>query len=54
MYYKYAFNARKYNSASKLSDCIENNPPKVIIALPTSNEVVESFEKSTNMRFWLC
>ena len=39
------FNPRKCNSASTLSDCIECDLSKVIIALPTSNEVVEVFEK---------
>ena len=39
------FNPRKCNSASTLSGCIERDLSKVIITLPTSNKVVEVFEK---------
>ena len=45
MYDKCDFNPRKCNSASNLSGCIERDLSKVIIALPTSNELVEFFEK---------
>ena len=51
MYDKYGFNPRKFNSTSTLSGRIERDLSKVIIALPTSNEVVEGFEKNTNWRF---
>ena len=40
------FNPRKCNSASTLSGCIEREMSKVIIALPTSSEVVDIFEKT--------
>ena len=40
------FNPRKCNSASTLSDCIEREMSKVIIALPTSSKVVDVFEKT--------
>ena len=46
MYEKYGFNPRKCSSASKLSGCIEGYLSKVIITLPTSNEVFEFFEKT--------
>ena len=40
------YNPRKGNSASTLSGCIEREMSKVIIALPTSNEVIDIFEKT--------
>lgn len=46
MYKKHFFNPRKCNSASTLSDCIQRNVSKIIIALPTSNFIVEVFEKT--------
>ena len=42
----YGYNPRKCNSASTLRDCIEREMSKVIIVLPTSNEVVDIFEKT--------
>ena len=44
MHNQYGFNPRKFNSASILSDCIEREMSRVIIALPTSNEAFDSFE----------
>ena len=41
---KYGFNPRRCNSASSLSGSIERDLSKVIIALPTTNEVVDVFE----------
>ena len=41
---RYGFNPRKCNSASTLSGCIEREMSRVIIALPTSNEVLDIFE----------
>ena len=38
------FNPRKCNSAGTLRGCIEREMYQVIIALPTSNEVVDIFE----------
>ena len=38
------FNPRKCNSADTLRGCIEREMYQVIIALPTSNEVVDIFE----------
>ena len=42
---EYGYNPRKCNSASTLSDCIERKMSKIIIALPTSSEIVDIFEK---------
>ena len=42
----YSFNPRKCNSSSTLSSCIEREMLRVIIALPTSNEAVDIFEKT--------
>ena len=39
-------NPRKCNSASSLSGCIKREISCVIIALPTSNEVVDIFEQT--------
>ena len=38
------FNPRKCNLAGTLCSCIEREMYQVIIALPTSNEVVDIFE----------
>ena len=38
---RYGFNPRKYNSARTLCGCLEREMSKVIIALPTSNEVLD-------------
>ena len=46
MHDQYGFNPRKCNSASTLSSCIEREMLRVIIALPTSNEAVDIFEKT--------
>ena len=46
MHDKYSFNPRKCNSASSLSDSIERDLSKVIIALPTTNEIVDVFEQT--------
>ena len=43
---EYGYNPRKCNSASTLSGCIEREMSKVIIALPTSNEFVNTFEET--------
>ena len=46
MHNRYGFNPRKCNSASTLSGCIEREMSRVIIALPTSNEVLDIFEQT--------
>ena len=51
MYVKYGFNPRKCNSACTVSDCIERDLSKVIIALLASNKVVEVFEKTLSGGF---
>ena len=51
MYKKYFCNPRKCNSASTLSECIQRDLSKVILALPTSNDHVEVFEKTLTGRF---
>ena len=48
---QYSFNPRKCNSASTLSDCIEREISRVIIALPTSNEAVNIFEQTISGGF---
>ena len=48
---RYGFNPRKCNSASTLSGCIEREMSRVIIALPTSNEIVYIFEQSITVGF---
>ena len=49
MHNRYGFNSRKCNSASSLSGSIERDLSKVIIALPTTNEIADVFEQ-TNQR----
>ena len=39
-------NPRNCNSACKLSSCIQREQPKVILALPTNNSIMETFEKT--------
>ena len=51
MYKKYLYNPRKCNSASTLSGCIQRYLSKVILALPTSNDHVEVFEKTLTEGF---
>ena len=46
MYDRYGFNPRKYNSTSTLRGCIKREMSKVIIALLTSNEVLDIFEQT--------
>ena len=46
MYQKFGFNPRKCNSASTLSGCIQREPSKVIITLPTNFEHAAIFEKT--------
>ena len=43
---KYVYNPRKCNSASTLGKCIEREMSKIIIALPTSSEIFDIFEKT--------
>ena len=40
------YNPRKINSASKLSGCIQREQSKIILALPTNNKQIETFEKT--------
>ena len=42
---KYSFNSRLCNMASTLSGCIQRDQSKGIIALPTLNNVAETFKK---------
>ena len=48
---KYGFNPRKCNSAATFSGCVEREMSKIIIALPTSNEIVDIFENTLNGGF---
>lgn len=43
---KYGYNPKKWNSVSTLSGRIERDMSKIIIALPTSNKVIDIFEKT--------
>ena len=47
----YGFNPRKCNSASTLSGCIERQMLRVIITLPTSNEVIDILEQTITGSF---
>ena len=51
MHNQYGFNPRKCNAASTLSSCIEREMYRVIIALPTYNEVVDIFEQTITWGF---
>ena len=51
MHDRYGFNPRKCISASALSGCIEIEMLRVIIALPTSNEVIDIFEQTITGSF---
>ena len=51
MYDRYGFNLKKCNSASTLSGCIEREMSRAIIALPTSNEVLDIFEQTITGAF---
>ena len=46
MHDRYGFNPRKCNSASSLSGNIKRDLSKVIITLPTTNEIVDVFEQT--------
>ena len=46
MFKKSVYNSKKYNLASKLSGCIQREQPKTILALPTNNSIMETFEKT--------
>ena len=51
MHDQYGFNPRKSNSASTLSGCIEREMSCVIIALPTSNQLIHIFEQTITGSF---
>ena len=51
MHDRYGFNPRKCNSASSLSGSIERHLSKVIIALATTNEIVDIFEQTLTSGF---
>ena len=46
MHNKSMYNPRKCNSASKLSVCIQHEKSKKNLALPSSNSIMEIFEKT--------
>ena len=50
MHESYGFNPRKCNLANTLNGCIEREMSK-IIALPTSNEVLDIFEQTVTGGF---
>ena len=45
------YNPRKANSASKLSGCIQRKQSKIVLALPTDNKQMETFEKRLSGSF---
>ena len=45
------YNPRKFNSTSKLSGCIQKQQSKVILVLPTKNNIIEIFEKTVTGGF---
>ena len=45
------YNTRKVNSASKLSGCIQREQSKIVLALPTDNKQMETFEKTLSGGF---
>ena len=45
------YNPRKFNSASKLSGCIQREQSKIILAFPTDNKQMETFEKTLSGGF---
>ena len=51
MHDRYGFNPRKWNSARILSGCIEREMSRVLIAIPTSNQVTEIFEQTIRSSF---
>ena len=51
MHDKYSFNPRRCNSASSLSGSLERDLSKIIIALSTTNEIVDVFEQTLTGRF---
>ena len=51
MHDRYSFNPRKCNSASSLSGSRERVLSRVIIALPTTNKIVDVFEQTLTGRF---
>ena len=51
MHENHGFNPKRCNSASTLSGSIEREMSKVIIALPTSNEIVDIFVKTLTSGF---
>ena len=48
---KYGFNPRKCNSASSMSGCIEREMSRIMLALPTKLEHVETFEQTVTGSF---
>ena len=45
------YNPRKINSARKLSGCIQSKQSKIVLALPTNNKQMETFEKTLSGGF---
>ena len=45
------YNPRKVNSASKLIGCIQREQSKIILALQTDNNQMETFEKTLSGGF---
>ena len=50
----YGISARSCNSATSLNGCINRNKSKLIIALPTNQNIIQYFEKKSYWWFQLC
>ena len=45
------YNLRQSNSARKLSDCIQLEQSKLVLAIPINNSIMEIFQKNLNRWF---
>ena len=51
MHNKTMYNLRQSNSARKLSDCIQLEQSKLVLAIPINNSIMEIFQKNLNRWF---
>ena len=51
MHNKTMYNLRQCNSARKLSDCIQLEQSKLVLAIPINNSIMEIFQKNLNRWF---
>lgn len=50
----YRISGRSCNSATSLNGCIKRNKSRLIIALPTNQNIIQYFEKKSDWWFQLC